>query len=85
MNIRMIDARPGEEFRLTVKPTVCARSTFTAFDGSEAICTRRLNDILGLPDATPVIAHWHGEQRTDAFLVTVGILKRKAAAWPAIV
>jgi hypothetical protein len=31
----------------------------------------------------PVIAHWHGEWRTDGFLLTVGGLKAKAAEWQA--
>jgi len=34
--------------------------------------TRRPSDLLDLPSTTDVLAHWHGEWRTD---VTVGQLK----------
>jgi len=72
--------RPGNEFQLTVKPTSLACSTFAAILPDEIKVTRRLADILTLPDDVLVIAHWHGEWHTDAFATTVKELKDKAAA-----
>lgn len=44
---------------------------------AELRVTRRAADLLDLPE-TPVLAHWHGEWRTDGFATTVGELKDKA-------
>ena len=43
--------------------------------------TRRLTDIIHLPDETPVVAHWHGQHRTDGFSLTIADLKDMAVAW----
>jgi hypothetical protein len=72
------DLRDGEEFIFVKKPTVQAPSTFTAVTNDEIIVTRRFSNIGHLPDATPVIAHWHGQYRTEGFLSTVGYLKKKS-------
>jgi hypothetical protein len=73
------DVRPGHEFELTAKPTSKSKATFIVALPGELRVTRRLSDILDLPDNTPVIAHWHGQHRTDGFATTVGELKQKAA------
>jgi hypothetical protein len=75
------DLRPGSEFEFTSKPSNMAASTFTAITPERVIVTRRFTSLETLPPATPVIAHWHGERRTDAFLSTVGELQAKAEAW----
>jgi len=59
------DTRPGDEFRFTSSPTAWASSTFTAIVPDGAIVTRRFSHLQGLPPETPVVAHWHGEWRTD--------------------
>lgn len=74
-------ANPGNEFRLTTKPSNMAQSTFTAITTDKAIVSRRLTDILSLHDDTPVIAHWHGQYRTEAFALTVKELKELAKAY----
>jgi hypothetical protein len=73
--------RPGSEFEFTSKPSNMAASTFTAITPERVIVTRRFTNLESLPAETPIIAHWHGERRTDAFLSTVGELKAKADAW----
>jgi hypothetical protein len=75
------DLRPGAEFEFTGKPSNMAASTFTAITPERVIVTRRFTSLEKLPPETPVIAHWHGERRTDAFLSTVGELSAKAEAW----
>jgi|KBSSwiStaDraftv2_1062776.scaffolds.fasta_scaffold16179_10 hypothetical protein len=75
------DTRPGDEFRFTSSPTAWASSTFTAIVPDGAIVTRRFSHLQGLPPETPVVAHWHGEWRTDAFLSSVAQLTTKAEAW----
>jgi hypothetical protein len=40
--------------------------------------TRHASQLFDLPDRTPVLAHWHGQYRTDGFATTVGELKAKA-------
>jgi hypothetical protein len=77
------DVRPGREFQLTAKPTNMARSTFVAAADGNLIVTRRVSDLFALPDETPVVAHWHGEHRTDGFDMTVGSLKDLAVKWEA--
>lgn len=72
------DFRPGDEFRMTSKPNVKAASTFVALTDSKAIVTHYAEELFELPPETNVIAHWHGEWRTAAFLLTVGELKKKA-------
>jgi hypothetical protein len=72
------DLRDGAEFIFVKKPTVQAPSTFTAVRGDEVLITRRFSSFENMPDETPVIAHWHGQYRTEAFLSTVGELKRKS-------
>lgn len=68
----------GTRFRLLKKATSQAPSTFTARRGDSMHVTRRLADLFDLPDETPVLAHWHGERRTDGFRLTVGALKALA-------
>lgn len=72
------DARPGHEFQFDAKPTVMAAAVFVAITEEGATVTRRFSNIENLPDDTPVVANWHGQRRTDAFITTVGELKRKA-------
>lgn len=74
-------ARPGKEFQLTNRPSTCAPANFIALTDGKAVVTRRLTDILGLPDETPVVANWHGTYRTDAFSTTVGDLRAKADSY----
>lgn len=74
-------ARPGKEFQLTYKPANCAPANFIAITDGKAIVSRRLNDILDLPDETPVVANWHGTYRTDAFSTTVGELRAQAKSY----
>lgn len=71
------DLRPGGEFRFTVKPTNMAASTFMAVTTGGVTITRRFSNLQKFAEDTPVIAHWHGDRRTDAFLSTVGDLKAK--------
>jgi hypothetical protein len=73
--------RPGCEFEYCAKPTSLAAANFIAIEKDEVIVTRRAADLFGLPDDTPVIANWHGEWRTDAFLTSVAELKSKAHAF----
>jgi hypothetical protein len=40
--------------------------------------THYATDLFALTDDTQVIANWHGQWRTEAFLTTVGALKSKA-------
>jgi len=70
--------KPGCEFEFCAPPDRQAAASFVAIAADEAIVTRRAADLFGLPDDTPVIANWHGERRTDAYLLTVGELKAKA-------
>ncbi len=70
--------RPGCEFEYCDKPTNLAAANFIAVESDEIIATRRAADLFRLPDETPVIADWHGEWRTDAFLTNVAELKSKA-------
>jgi hypothetical protein len=51
-------------------------STFIAPDGDAIRVTRRAADLFDLPDATEVLAHWHGQRLTEPFRLTVGTLKR---------
>lgn len=78
MKISGADLRPGAEFSVTTKPSNKAASTFAALTRDGLAVTRRLADLWSLPDNTPVLAHWHGEYRTDGFSTTVGELKSKA-------
>ena len=77
------DLRPGAEFKFTAKPSHAAASTFTAITPERVFVTRHFTAIETLPPETPVIAHWHGQYRTDAFLTTVGDLVAKAQEWAA--
>ncbi|MGA3006067.1 MAG: hypothetical protein ABSE20_30610 [Acetobacteraceae bacterium] len=51
-------------------------ANFIAIKDDEVIVTRRATDLFMLADNVFVIANWHGERRTDAFLLTVGELKK---------
>ena len=73
------DVRDGKEFEFTKKPSNMAASTFTAITNDKTYVTRRFTNLKDLPDDTPVIAHWHGHRRTDAFILTISKLKEKAA------
>jgi hypothetical protein len=55
-----------------------ASANFVAIKEGEIIVTRRASDLFDLPDQVLVIANWHGERRTDAFLLTIRDLKAKA-------
>ncbi len=72
------DLREGDEFRFTNKPNCKASSTFIAVRNDEVVVTRRFSNLENLPDDTPVIAHWHGQYRTEGFQSTIGALKKKA-------
>jgi hypothetical protein len=72
------DVRPGKDFQITTKPTNLASSTFAALTSDGLLVTRRLADLWRFSDDTPVLAHWHGESRTDGFATTVGEIKSKA-------
>ncbi len=72
------DLREGKEFLLQGKPSNKSKSTFTAIKQGEVLVTRRLDNLFKLSKDTLVIAHWHGQNRTDAFKTTVGELKRLA-------
>jgi hypothetical protein len=63
--------RPGDEFRFINKPANCASSTFAALTGDGLLVTRRATALFHLPDETPVLAHWHGQYRTDGFAMTI--------------
>jgi hypothetical protein len=78
MKITGESLRSGSEFRFVTKPTVMAPANFVAIKENEIIVTRRPSELFNLPDHVWVIANWHGERRTDAFLLTVGDLKAKA-------
>ena len=69
--MKITGARPNTEFRLTCKPSNLAALTFVAVHGDEVHVTRSAAQIAELPDDTPVVAHWHGERRTDGFAMTV--------------
>jgi hypothetical protein len=49
-----------------------------ALVNGEMVVTRRAADLFSLPDDTPILAHWHGQHRTDGFAMTVRLLKDKA-------
>jgi hypothetical protein len=71
-------ARPGSEFRLTERADRLSNATFVAvWDGTIHV-TRRLSDLFSMPDEVPVVAHWHGQYRTDGFALTVGELRSLA-------
>src|ERR1700722_1229856 len=75
------DVRLGSDFRLTCKPSNAASATFVAVHDGVILVTRRLIDIIHMPDETPVVAHWHGQHRTDGFSLTIADLKDMAVAW----
>jgi hypothetical protein len=75
------DVRLGSDFRLTCKPSSASSATFVAVHDGVIRVTRRLTDIIHLPDETPVVAHWHGQYRTDGFAMTIADLKGLAIAW----
>jgi len=70
------DFRPETEFKLTAPPQNMQQAAFIAINRDYVIVTRRLSEILELPEDCPVIANWHGERRTDAFSTTVGYLRK---------
>ena len=72
------DLRDGAEFRFVKKVNCQAPSTFTVVAQGMVIVTRRFSNLFKLPDDTPIVAHWHGQYRTEAFLSTLGKLKAKA-------
>jgi hypothetical protein len=72
------DVRQGAQFQFTNPPRRLASSTFSALVDGKLIVTRRATEIFHLPDNTPVLAHWHGEWRTDGFATTIAELKAKA-------
>ena len=78
----ILGAQPGPDFRLTATPHALAAATFVAVGPASIQVTRRLADLWPLPDETPVVAHWHGQWRTDGFAMTVGELRRLAALPP---
>jgi hypothetical protein len=80
MKITGWDVRDGDEFELTADPANVAQGTFIALLPGEARVSRRLTDLFGLPDSTPVIANWHGQRRTDSFATSIAAL-RVARRW----
>jgi hypothetical protein len=76
--------RPGSEFQFDSKPANMAAANFIAVTKDELLITRRASDLFALADDTTVIANWHGEWRTDAFLLTVAQLKEKAKAYESV-
>ncbi len=72
------DVRPGAEFEFITKSADPAASTFVALVDGKLIVTRYAVDLFGLPNDTPVLAHWHGRSRTEGFTMTVAELKAKA-------
>ncbi len=78
MKITGESLRSGSEFQFVSKPTVMASANFIAIKEGEIIVTRRASDLFDLSDQVSVIANWHGERRTDAFLLTIRDLKAKA-------
>jgi hypothetical protein len=75
--------RPGDEFEFRQKPHLAAPSTFAALVDGRLIVTRHATELFDYPNSTPVLAHWHGERRTDGFATSVGELKAKARAFKA--
>lgn len=71
----------GAEFKLSSKPTSRAQATFIAIWEGHVRVTRRLADLFDLGDDCTVIANWHGGRRTDAFLTSVGHLRKLAAEY----
>ena len=69
------DLRDGSEFRLTEVSHRKTSANFIAISNHEIIVTRRLSDILDLPQSTEVLANWHGERRTDLFRTNIGMLR----------
>ena len=61
------DLRDGSEFEFVKSARLKADSTFIAILPDRLIVTRRYSKLMDLPSETPVIAHWHGQHRTDAF------------------
>jgi len=78
------DVRDGSEFRLLRKPTQAQASTFSVLHDGGLYVTRKPTDVLSLfgdrPNL-PVLAHWHGEYRTDGFALTVGELSQLVTNW----
>ena len=72
------DVRSGADYVLTAKPENLSNSTFCALTKQGLHVTRRLVDLFQYDDDTPVLAHWHGQFKTDGFATTVGELKRQA-------
>jgi hypothetical protein len=72
------EVRPGSEFRFADKPSNAAASTFAALVGGRLVVTRHATRLFHLSDDTPVLAHWHGQWRTEGFATTIGELKAKA-------
>jgi hypothetical protein len=71
-------ARPGAEFRLTEPANNLSSATFVAVRDGTIYVTRRLSDLFTMADEVPVVAHWHGQYRTDGFAMTVGELRMLA-------
>lgn len=72
------DFRKGSEFQITAKPHCKSASTFVAWVPDGLFVTSHMDALFNLPDDTVVVAHWHGEWRTDGFGTTVKELKIKA-------
>ena len=79
MKITSESIRSGSEFQFQTKPERAAAANFIALNGDEVIVTRYAAELFQLPDKTQMIANWHGVNRTDAFLLTVGDLKMKVS------
>jgi len=72
------EVRVGSEFRFEKKISHKADSTFTAILPDSIVVTCRFEELCKLPENTTVLAHWHGNYRTEAFASTVGELNTKA-------
>jgi hypothetical protein len=74
------DIRARSAFWFAERPTNVSRTTtFAAPLKDERRVTLRVTDLFGLPDETPVLTHQRTQHDINAFAMTVGELKAKAA------
>jgi len=78
MKIYGPELHPAVEFKFMNTLTSMSASTFSALTEEGLFVSRTFYDLCALPDNTPVMAHWHGARRTDAFVGTLGEFKQMA-------
>lgn len=78
MKIYGSELKPASEFKFTNTLTSMSASTFSALTEEGLFVSRTFYDLKDLPEETPVMAHWHGARRTDAFVGTLGEFKQLA-------